>query len=24
MQGHVLASGVMVAHFGFDNFKPPQ
>jgi Raf kinase inhibitor-like YbhB/YbcL family protein len=24
MQGHVLASGVLVVHFGYDNFKPPQ
>ena len=24
MQGHVLASGVLVTHFGYDNFKPPQ
>jgi Raf kinase inhibitor-like YbhB/YbcL family protein len=24
MQGHVLASGVLVVRFGFDNFKPPQ
>lgn len=24
MQGHVLASGVLVVRFGADNFKPPQ
>jgi len=24
MQGHVLASGVLVVRFGYDNFKPPQ
>jgi Raf kinase inhibitor-like YbhB/YbcL family protein len=24
MQGHVLAFGVLVVHFGYDNFKPPQ
>lgn len=24
MKGHVLASGVMVARFGYDSFKPPQ
>jgi Raf kinase inhibitor-like YbhB/YbcL family protein len=24
MQGHVLASGVLVAHFGYDDFKAPQ
>jgi phosphatidylethanolamine-binding protein (PEBP) family uncharacterized protein len=24
MQGHVLASGVLVARFGADHFKPPR